>query len=87
MHGGAVNERINRIKAEVTRLLDELDEGMKSHDFRIVPGNTHTNVLFDIVIPADSKTDTDALKLAVSTAITAIDPIYRCVIKIDRDYA
>ena len=81
------DERINRIKAEVTRLLDELDEGMKSHDFRIVPGNTHTNVLFDIVIPADSKTDTDALKLAVSTAITAIDPIYRCVIKIDRDYA
>lgn len=81
------DERINFIKAEVTRLLGELGEGMKSHDYRIVPGNTHTNVLFDIVVPADTKTDTEALKLAVSTAITAIDPLYRCVIKIDRDYA
>jgi cation diffusion facilitator family transporter len=81
------DERINCIKAEVTRLLRGLNEDMKSHDYRIVPGNTHTNVLFDIVIPADSKTDAEAVKLAVSTAVTAIDPLYRCVIKIDRDYS
>ena len=81
------DERIVCIREEVKRLLDGFGEGMNSHDFRIVPGPTHTNVLFDIVVPADSKTDTDALKLAVATAVTAIDPLYRCVIKIDRDYA
>ncbi len=81
------DERINAIKVCVKELLDGLNENMKAHDFRIVPGNTHTNVLFDIAIPADSKTDPEALKLAVSTAISAIDPTYRCVIRIDRDYA
>ncbi len=81
------DERINVIKAEVTSLLDSLGEGMKSHDFRLVPGKTHTNIVFDIVVPADSKINTDSLKLAVSTAISALNPDYRCVIKIDRDYA
>ena len=60
---------------------------MNAHDFRIVPGVTHTNIVFDIAIPADSKLDTEALKLAVSTAICAKNPDYRCVIRIDRDYA
>ena len=81
------DERLNEIKANVKHLLEDLGEGMTAHDFRLVPGPTHTNVLFDIAIPADSKTDPESLKIAVSTAVTALNPQYRCVIKIDRDYA
>ena len=81
------NPVINELRALVKSLLDGMNENMKAHDFRIVPGPSHTNVLFDIVIPADSKTDPESVKLAVSTAITATNPMYRCVIRIDRDYA
>ncbi len=81
------NPAIVELRELVKKFLDELGENMKAHDFRIVPGNTHTNVLFDIAIPADSKTDIEAVKLAVSAAITAQNPKYRCVIRIDRDYA
>lgn len=81
------NEVLNDIKAQVKNLLLGLDERMSSHDFRIVPGNTHTNIVFDIAIPADCKTDPEAIKLAVATSIAAMNPAYRCVIKIDRDYA
>lgn len=81
------DERINEIRAQVKELLSTLDKGMKAHDFRIVPGHTHTNVVFDIVVPADCEIDVDTLKTAVSTAISAINPQYRCVIRIDRDYA
>lgn len=81
------DERLNEIKATVKNLLDGIGIGMKAHDFRLVPGKTHTNIVFDIAVPADSKTDTDALKLAVSTAISTMNPEYRCVIRIDRDYA
>ncbi len=81
------DERINLIKSEVASLLDSLGEGMKAHDFRLVPGKTHTNIVFDVVVPADSSTDVDSIKLAVSTAISALNKDYRCVIKIDRDYA
>ena len=79
--------RLNEVKDTVRELLCGIDERMKAHDFRMVPGNTHTNVVFDIAVPADSKLDTDALKLAVSAAISAKSPEYRCVIRIDRDYA
>lgn len=79
--------RLNGIKSTVCGILEQFNEGLKAHDFRIVPGQTHTNIVFDIVIPADSKTDPEALKLAVATAVTASDPRYRCVIRIDRDYA
>lgn len=82
-----LDPRLNEIKAKVNQFLSELGEGMRSHDFRIVPGQTHTNIVFDVVMPADSKTDPEAVKLAISTAITADNPEYRCVIRIDRDYA
>jgi len=81
------NELVNQTKAQVAELLSQLGEGLKAHDFRMVSGPTHTNVLFDIAIPADSKLEPEAIKIAVSTAITALNPQYRCVIRIDRDYA
>ncbi len=79
--------RLNEIKNTVTEVIDSFNENLKAHDFRLVPGKTHTNIVFDIVISADSKIDPDALKLAVATAVTSTDPQYRCVIRIDRDYA
>ncbi len=81
------DERLNRIKSAVSELLNQLGEGMRAHDFRLVPGNTHTNIVFDIVVPAGTKTDIEALKLAVSAAVAAMDNRYRCVIKIDIDYS
>ncbi|MBR5780313.1 MAG: cation transporter [Clostridia bacterium] len=79
--------RLNEIKSAVLEVLTQFNENLKAHDFRIVPGPTHTNVVFDIAVPADCKTDADVLKLAASTAVTAQNPQYRCVIRIDRDYS
>lgn len=79
--------RLNEIKSAVLEVLAKFDENLKAHDFRIVPGPTHTNVVFDIAVPADCKTDADVLKLAAATAVTAQNPQYRCVIRIDRDYS
>ncbi len=79
--------RLNEIKGTVLEVLAQFNENLKAHDFRIVPGPTHTNVVFDIAVPADCKTDDDVLKLAASTAVTAQNPQYRCVIRIDRDYS
>ncbi len=79
--------RLNEIKSAVLSVLAQFNENLKAHDFRIVPGPTHTNIVFDIAVPADCKTDADVLKLAASTAVTAQNPQYRCVIRIDRDYS
>ncbi len=79
--------RLNKIKSIVSARLSELGGCMRAHDFRIVPGPTHTNVVFDIVVPLDCKTDPEAIKLALSVAVSAESPEYRCVIRIDREYA
>lgn len=81
------NEAINEIKAHVSNLLNQLGSGLKAHDFRIVPGTTHTNIVFDIAVPVGLKTSPDVIKTAVSTAVSSLNPQYRCVIKIDIDYA
>lgn len=80
------DERINVIRATVKELLGTLEGNFNAHDFRIVPGPTHTNVLFDIVRPVDCKIGEDELKTAVAVAVSALNPQYRCVIKIDNAY-
>lgn len=40
------------LRARLTEKLRQLDPALSLHDLRIVPGRTHTNVLFDLVLPA-----------------------------------
>lgn len=47
--------KTSRMRAAVAAHLDEICPGMTLHDFRIVDGPTHTNVIFDAVLPNDSK--------------------------------
>ena len=50
------NEEVMEMKSKVTELIKkEIDEIITIHDFRIVKGNTHTNVIFDAVIPPKYK--------------------------------
>lgn len=61
--------------------------GVKSiHDLRIVPGNTHTNVIFDAVLSSDCVTDEEKLCRCVEAHLQKIDPHYYVVITFDRAY-
>ncbi len=56
------NAYVNSLKAEVAELLTPLK--LSFHDFRVVIGNTHTNILFDIVLPHETKlTENEILSL------------------------
>ena len=54
--------------------------------FRMVKGNTHSNLVFDVLIPAEEKISPEQLKKQISAKVNEIDPDYRCVITIDRSY-
>lgn len=45
------DKKVDKLKEKVISVLKELDESLDIHDFRIVKGPTHTNILFDCVIP------------------------------------
>ena len=78
------NEKLAELKLRAQNALANLDEGLSLHDFRIVSGQTHTNMLFDVVIPYDSKLSLDDVKSAMKQEF-ANDPVkYFFVIDVDR---
>ena len=78
------DENVNELK---TFLIDTMrEEGLDFpiHDFRTVIGQTHTNMIFDVVLPFDSKISEEDLKLAISNAVTKKRNYCYCVITVDR---
>lgn len=57
------------------------------HDLRIVPGPTHTNVIFDCVVPHDIGIGPGELKTMIGDLVAREHPDYRCVITLDDSYA
>ena len=53
------------LKLRAQNALSALDENLSLHDFRLVSGQTHTNMLFDVVIPYDSKITLDDVQNAM----------------------
>lgn len=41
----------NELREKVRLMLAEIDERLTFHDFRVVKGNTHNNLIFDVVVP------------------------------------
>lgn len=63
-------------------------EGIQGiHDFRIVTGPTHTNLIFDVVASFSLKKTDDEIAKMITDTIYEANPRYFCVITVDRDYA
>ena len=74
------------LRSRLTEELHRLDPALSLHDLRIVPGKTHTNVLFDLVLPAGYKGDRVELLTRLEQFIQAQDPTYSCIIKVEQSY-
>ena len=46
---------LDTYKAEIKQIVKNLDESFDIHDFRMVKGPTHTNLLFDVAISFETK--------------------------------
>ena len=84
------DEELAELRREVAALVDiaaaEAGCTLTMHDFRIVRGHTHTNVLFDIVVPFECKLTDEALCAAIDAKIRALSGQYHSVITCDRSY-
>ncbi len=61
-------------------------EDVTIHDFRMVRGNTHTNIIFDIVVPYNCKLSDSEIKEKVRIYLESFEKRYFAVITIDRPY-
>lgn len=80
------DERINALKQQVGQALNRIDSRLTFHDFRVVDGPTHTNIIFDIVKPHNFEMKDSALKNAVDGRVKAIDPSFFTVITVEYAY-
>ena len=64
--------------------LARIDERITIHDFRLVRGQTHTNLVFDLSAPYDIKLSDGELKARAAAEIAAVDHAFNPVITVDR---
>ena len=81
------DEVTNRLRAQVSRLVYEYNESYSIHDFRMVSGTTHTNLIFDILVPSYDTTKHSFLRNAIQEIVfKEIGDNYYCVIQVDHSY-
>lgn len=74
------------LKEKVTAFLHELDASLNLHDFRIVKGPTHINIIFDILVPFRFRYSDSEITFFMEEKIRGLDPSYYAVMNLDRDY-
>ncbi|MBQ4156000.1 MAG: cation transporter [Clostridia bacterium] len=79
-------EVTNSLKLMVKDILLEIDPVLSFHDFRTVSGPTHTNLIFDVVMPFKFNLSEDELKSLIKKKVSLINENYFCVINVDKKY-
>lgn len=81
------DENLKAMKEFVKRIVESIDPKMTLHDFRMVRGDSHSNLIFDVVVPYDLKMSKENIIDTIDYKVKEIYPDYNCVIEIDADYA
>ena len=76
---------LDRMRALVTAILRVKDERMSIHDFRMVPGNGHTNLIFDVALPHDLMGQEKTIQKSLEAALNDLgEGTYYTVITFDQ---
>lgn len=78
-------EETRQLKAIATDILGDISVDLRFHDFRIVKGPTHTNIIFDVVVPIGFKMKNEELKSLIDSRFKEIDNKYNTVITVDQE--
>ena len=80
------NEQVNSLKSMVVSIIGKIDPVLSLHDFRIVSGESHTNLIFDVVVPFSLMNEAEAIKQNIQEKVWEYNENYYCVINIDNEY-
>ena len=78
--------QVDALHEKVAALVRTIDPRITIHDFRIVPGATHTNLIFDAVIPFDERLTRPQVAAQICQLVQGLDGRYRAVVKIENSY-
>lgn len=80
------DERTNALREKVAELIKGISPELGMHDFRVVWGISHTNLIFDIEVPYGFPLEDADLLAKVKAKLKELDPTYQGVITVDHDY-
>ena len=78
------NELVNELREDIYESVKGIDERLSVHDFRLVPGVTHTNLIFDVFVPFEVTTGDEELRSLINAKVKSISTGYHTVITFDR---
>lgn len=78
--------KVLSLKEQVKSLMKKIDDKIDIHDFRVVFGASHTNLIYDMVLPYTfRRTDEEVLKNAQELIQGELGQNYYSVIQIDKE--
>ena len=81
----ADNEEVKKLRLQTARLIAGMNLNLSIHDFRVVKGETHTNLIFDVVVPFECPLKDSEVIEKIEEGIQQYPGNYYAVIQIDRD--
>ena len=72
-----------RLKQKVTEILPRIDQSLQFHDFRMVRGEEHTNLIFDVVVPFRLQDKKQEIKQTIDAELASEPKKYYTVITYD----
>ncbi len=76
----------DRVIALLRQTIDSMDGVEDIHDLRMVPGPTHTNVIFDLVLSPDCGLSREEIRSRIDAALKSEYPGFFPVIEFDKAY-
>ena len=80
------DEQVMSLRKEVEEIVNLYDSQLTMHDFRMVVGPTHTNLIFDVVVPQGYKIKDEEISFELAKRINQKWSNYFAVIKVEKRY-
>lgn len=80
------DKHTNELKKIVLKVVKDINPEYNIHDFRMVSGITHTNLIFDVLLPSNDTSEHEVVRNEIINRIKAINQNYYCVIEIEHSY-
>jgi hypothetical protein len=80
------DEELNHMKALVEQEVKAVEPTLSIHDFRMVRGVKHTNLIFDLVLPFSMKGREEELKKRIDERVQFEDRKYYTVITFESPF-
>ena len=80
------DKEVKKVSQKIRSIVKKIDPSYTIHDFRMVKGPTHTNLVFDLLLPAGDRSSHEEISNKVQEAVSRYDNKYKCVIKVEHSF-